>query len=123
MSCSYCSETRTVPVLRICRHTPACRLQQPVKEPIGSLADAQAPFSRAGGCEHCHVWLTLTFPMRHSCFDVERAVGAYPAPHGPAATAGGAPAAATSPDIACATSTTAWATLSEGGLGRRRSLR
>ena len=55
--------------------------------------------------------------------DVERAVGAYPAPHGPAATAGGAPAAATSPDIACATSTTAWATLSEGGLGRRGSLR
>ena len=36
---------------------------------------------------------------------------AYPAPRRPAATAGGATAAASNPDNACATSTTAWATL------------
>ena len=41
MSCSHCSETGTVLVLRICRHT-ACRLQQPVLEPIGSLADVRS---------------------------------------------------------------------------------
>ena len=38
-------------------------------------------------------------------------VDAYPAPHWPAATAGGATGAASNPDITCATSTTAWATL------------
>ena len=65
MTCSHCSETGTVLVLRICRHT-ACRLQQPKMEPIGSLADAQAPLSLAGDCGHRYVGLTLKIPMRHT---------------------------------------------------------
>ena len=54
---------------------------------------------------------TVCFHGGHPGDVEQQAMDAYPALRRPAATAGGATAAAFNPDIACATSTTAWATL------------